>query len=371
MISNTLCSTSDVPTPSSSPAHRQTSTPPSSPPGFPWDRQHESPDASDAKPAIPSAFSLLGKRKALDAISDNARPAKKSATAKPAEARASLTQMHISIGQAVQKRCKTCGMEYVPSSAEDRKLHDKYHTQHTHGFDVGKDFVTKAPAHLVFPGARQGDAICVVDCYAPHARKRKGQAVLELVQRELGAVHIPEDELWNSKSPVNTSTGKYRMYLYIRDSKCIGLLLAQKVQRAHRVTEPTFTQQCAGDAGNARMTAAAALKARQEAQAKQLEQPLQLSREDFSAKVGISRIWTSPTYRRQDVAMTLLHTGLEDSRQCAERQEMSADELRELRDHDEERLSKDSVAFSQPTAAGTRLARRWFGQPYGWKVYID
>jgi len=32
---------------------------------------------------------------------------------------------------------------------------------------------------------------------------------------------------------------------------------------------------------------------------------------------------------------------------------------------------KEAVAFSQPTEAGARLARRWFGKLYGWGVYVE
>jgi hypothetical protein len=36
-----------------------------------------------------------------------------------------------------------------------------------------------------------------------------------------------------------------------------------------------------------------------------------------------------------------------------------------------EPMTKDQVAFSQPTDAGARLARKWTGKKYGWLVYID
>jgi hypothetical protein len=32
---------------------------------------------------------------------------------------------------------------------------------------------------------------------------------------------------------------------------------------------------------------------------------------------------------------------------------------------------REQVAFSQPTAAGTKLARKWMGKMSGWSVYVD
>jgi N-acetyltransferase len=32
-------------------------------------------------------------------------------------------------------------------------------------------------------------------------------------------------------------------------------------------------------------------------------------------------------------------------------------------------ITKDRVAFSQPTEVGAKLARKWTGKKYGWLVY--
>jgi N-acetyltransferase len=34
-----------------------------------------------------------------------------------------------------------------------------------------------------------------------------------------------------------------------------------------------------------------------------------------------------------------------------------------------EPITKDHVAFSQPTEVGAKLARKWTGKKYGWLVY--
>ncbi|TKA74949.1 hypothetical protein B0A55_04940 [Friedmanniomyces simplex] len=344
-------------------------------------------------PITISAFSVLGKRKALADVVDNARPLKKAASASTKPESKPLAQMQISLGQEVQKKCKTCGMEYVASSAEDRKLHDKYHKQNVEGYDVGKDFVQRARDLTVFEGANSTDSICAVDCFDKPARKRRPQAVLEIVQRALGAVSIPEKEIWDltSNCMVGGSEPRYRAYLYIRGTKCVGFLLTESITAARRVLG-TQTKQTKrpGRVTIASGGALSVLKARkqaaEEAAHQAASQPIKLSEASYPAKMGISRVWTSPHHRHQDIAITLLDTAVIHHNQPAARDEqaesaktprvdnvsptattVSDDRLKPL-----QRLEgKEDVAFSQPTEAGARLARRWFGTLYGWGVYVD
>ena len=281
-------------------------------------------------------------------------------------------------------------MSYTASSSEDRKLHDKYHRQNTEGFDVGKEFVAKSLPQKVFEGAREGDAICEVDCFDNHHRKKKAQTVLEVVQRELGAVEIEEKRLWDrntiNKEPI------FRAYMYIRGTKCVGFLLVEQIKEARRVAEPVSVKKTAAKTEVQGKTAAEALKARkravEEAEKLAASEPLQLSKQAHQASLGVSRIWTSPKFRHQNIASSLLDTALKhcgqekrhagnverDSGNERKRQSPSA-ERTEVVDQDVEsiegRRGKEDVAFSQPTESGARLARRWFGRLYGWSVYVD
>ncbi|KAI7483019.1 hypothetical protein KC367_g2254 [Hortaea werneckii] len=372
------------------------SSPPSSPPGFPWENEKETPakrgTSSPTRPPPKTAFSLLGKRKALDRVCENARPSKRSApnsNAKDAEARP-MTQMQISVGQRVQQKCKTCGMSYTASSIEDRKLHDKYHRQNTEGFDVGKEFVARSLPQKVFEGAREGDAICEVDCFDNHHRKKKAQTVLEVVQRELGAVEIEEERLWDR----NTSNKEpiFRAYMYIRGTKCVGFLLVEQIKEARRVIEPVSAKKTAAKTEVQGKTAAEALKARrravEEAEKRAASEPIQLSKQPHRVRLGVSRIWTSPNFRHQNIASSLLDTATQhheqesknnahterDSDVGREKLSPSAERtgvMEQRADSQGEIRGKEDVAFSQPTESGARLARRWFGRLYGWSVYVD
>lgn len=352
-----------------------------------------------------NAFSILGKRKPLESVSENARP-KKSAREDDGKKKSSssLTQMRMSLGQTVQKKCKQCGMEYTASDEEDRKLHDKFHKQNTEGIDVGKEFVSKTAKTDLFKGAKDGDAVVSLWCLDSYHRKRKGQAVLEMVQSELGAVPIPEERMWDVKqSEMDGDEPRYRAYLYVQGTKCVGFLLAERIQKAKRVVKPRNdavkpldnTQEHRPAQG--KQTAVQALQARKDAAEKAQQairdeiqsadgKPLQLSESEYPAILGISRIWTSSTHRGQGIARSLLSTAIgHHNKRYAWVQQTREQILAEITPENEthkrvlansfgqpKKLErKEQVAFSQPTDSGARLARRWYGKAYGWSVYLD
>lgn len=336
-------------------------SPPSSPPGlFPWD--YEAAPKSKSQPPQKSAFSLLGKRKALYAIDDNARATKKPAIAKKKADDKDLTQMQISLGQKVQQRCRICGMEYMLSSGEDRKLHTKYHKQNTEGYDIGTRFHRTVREDKISDGLKEGDQIVQIDGGTNLTMKRKAQAVLDIVQRELGAVDIDMWDLKNSQGRDN----RYRSYLYVRGTKCVGYLLVERIQKAWEVVAPDKPASMKSEDGSSKLgrseSAALALKRRRQTAEDELRlaesSPIELSKSVTNASLGISRVWTSSVHRRQNLATALLDAALRDHGV-------------HLKSRGGGSKGKEEVAFSQPTTSGARLARKWFGKTYGWKVYVD
>lgn len=309
---------------------------------------------------------MLGKRKALQELTRN-ESAKKSATNRAGQVGAKVFQMQLNLGQKVQSKCSTCGMEYVSSSAEDRSLHEKYHKQNTEGYDVGKTFVEKSCTRRLCKGLNEDEYVVAVDSADhPHRRKR-AQAVLDIVQRELGAVAISEEELWqnNANARRTSEESKFRSYMYIRGNKCIGFLLVERISGAYQVLDPSAERRQQGTENKIKAsTALSALRARREMLQREAEEctrkPVNLSSTAASAALGISRIWVSPTHRGQSIALALLDRALGSN--------LSADMQAST---DAGILQKEQVAFSPPTASGAKLARKWFGKLYGWKVYTD
>ncbi|KAG9963879.1 hypothetical protein KCU61_g3313, partial [Aureobasidium melanogenum] len=299
-----------------------TSTPPSSPPSLAISPKAVSQERN-------RSISYVGKPV----------PAAKSSrtTSKP------LVQMQLNFGQSMRKTCKECRMEYVPSAPEDVALHKKFHSQHVNGVPMDRDFLTKVKAEKA----------------DPKHWLRKSRAVFDMATADLGAVDIPDEKLWGSPSAASSARNqrtdtidekndRYKLYLYVDNGRCVGLCLAEEIQKAFKVIEPKKKAKVEKE-GEAQ-------EAEEEKETPDLgkvrsTELLSISEETDAAAIGISQIWTSRGSRKKGIARALL--------KCVAKTFLP------------KVTSKDMVAFSQPTEMGTALARRWFGQEYGWHVYVD
>jgi N-acetyltransferase len=268
-----------------------------------------------------------------------------------------LVQMQLNFGQSMRKTCKECRMEYVPSAPEDVALHRKFHAQHTNGVSMDRDFLTKVKAEKAVWHGPQGDFIISLSgSQDPKHWLKKARAVFDMATADLGAVDIPDEKLWGSQSATSGARNKaadvkeekddrYKLYLYMDNGRCVGLCLAEGIEKAFRVVEPKkkAEQEKGAEEEEER-------KVPESAGAQGIEL-LSISQDTDEAAIGISRIWTSRGSRKKGIARALL--------KCVAKTFLS------------KVTSKELVAFSQPTEMGTALARRWFGQKYGWHVYID
>nr|POF15293.1 n-acetyltransferase eso1 [Quercus suber] len=355
----------------------RSSSPPSSPPGFPWEHhattepndEHGPKIKSPSSAPTKSAFSILGKRKPLCDITADSRPTKKAST-NLGNASKPFTQLQISLGQRVQVKCKTCGMEYVSSLKEDRVLHAKFHKENNDGYTVGKDFVRKSPSSQLLEDAEHGGSICAVDCFDKPYRIRHAQNVLTVVERELGAAPLSENAVWLAGTVVGKGLQPpYRAYMYICNAKCMGFLLVQRITKGFAVLEPPLAPPLQPIAKSKQLNSSlAALKARRQHMVDaDHDLPLQISSSPSHARVGIARVWVAPAHRHRKIATRLLdvalahylpHTAEVNLRDAQEKTKNSLMERHQSIDP-VPTGSKTLVAFSQPTAAGTRLARRW------------
>ncbi|KAI9735919.1 MAG: N-acetyltransferase O1 (Establishment of cohesion protein 1) [Cirrosporium novae-zelandiae] len=278
----------------------------------------------------------------------------------PSKKKQRLTQMQIDLGGETQRTCKTCGMEYVPSNAEDDELHKKYHSLNVEGVDVGKTFVNETVSRRIYLSksrkASTLDAegyIVVIDRGCPGMIKKKAENVLNVVNKELSAVDIDDTQLWSGVRPSNSSLdernpkistrekteedenseqGRFKIFLHIKGNKCVGLCLAESIKQAYRVEE--------NNGGGRRPSAHTRAKS----------SSISISKQAVPGIVGISRIWTSKSHRRQGIAEALL-----DSARSYFVYGM--------------KVPKKMIAFSQPTESGCRLAENWFGAGNEWHVY--
>ena len=248
-------------------------------------------------------------------------------------------------------------MEYVPSAPEDVALHKKFHAQYTNGVSMDRDFLTKVKSEKAVWHGPQGDfVISLSGSQDPKHWLKKARSVFDMATADLGAVDIPDEKLWGSQFATSGTRNKaadakeekpdrYKLYLYMDNGRCVGLCLAEGIEKAFRVIEPQKEVNA-----EERAETEVEKKASDSTEAQRSEL-LSISQDSDEAAIGISRIWTSRGSRKKGIARALL--------KCVAKTFLS------------KVTSKELVAFSQPTEMGTALARRWFGQEYGWHVYID
>lgn len=338
---------SSVTTPSSPPAAEnavfssdalqddsELSSAPSSPPCLP------SPMPASRKPA----FSFLKrKRPALDegSASEPLSDITPNARKLPRLAKKPLTQMQIDLGGEVRKTCRTCGMEYIPSVKEDAALHSRFCTMNVGGVDMGKAFVKDESVKRVRSERARDDGremVVMVDRKGSIAARNRTRKVLDVVNAELSATDIDDEHLWGALNPeqkfIETRRGdRFKAFLYLVHDKCVGFCLAEKISSAFGVVDGCAARE---DATKVITTSKSS--------------SISVSTSADIALLGISRVWTSKTYRGKGLAVDLL--------ECARNNFFYGVEA-----------PKDLVAFSQPTESGGRLAERWFGAETGWHVY--
>ena len=288
--------------------------------------------------------SALGEHEPMTVIDHNARKTPKLGK------KVGLKQMQIDLGGEIRKTCQDCGMEYIPSVSEDAALHKEFHNMNTKGIDVGMVLMRDSGTKLVLPDAKRlrGDeAIVIVDRRSSLGSRNKIKKVLEVVNSELSAAEIEDGHLWESVGSTprvistrktcnegsNEGSARFKAFVYLVSHRCVGLCLVEKLSSAHRVVDPSVAG--AGETCSIAQAQSSSIS---------------ISDKQDVALLGISRIWTSRSHRRQGIAVVLL--------ECARRHFFYGMEV-----------TKDLIAFSQPTDSGGKLARQWFGTKTGWHVY--
>ena len=306
-----------------------------------------------------------------------------------------LVQSVLDFGQSLQPTtCAACNMTYTPTVPTDTQLHNMYHNRHSSGIELGKPFL-KSAMKWCYEVAHIPGSVVVVDRKLSVPARKVVLKVLEVVNKELGSVDIPEEELWSQRAvpgeedPEARKCDRYKVFLHIIDGKCVGVCLAERIGRAYKVlpgAKQEVPKMQLNDSDNDKDDTPKASE-------KDIQQPptptstspeqtstqsqdtaLTLSKQTYPAVVGVSRIWTSRTFRRKGIANNLL--------ECVMNQFIYGMEI-----------ERTEVAFSQPTEMGTALAKAWFGSGeakesddsqspngkkqkegadgVGWRVYVE
>ncbi|KAL4799425.1 hypothetical protein BDV19DRAFT_376271 [Aspergillus venezuelensis] len=314
------------------------STPPSSPPP-----RLSPPPQNTRKPT----FSFLKRKHSATKDSVNGSPLSevnsnsvrasldppKKKTAASSTQQPALKQMQLDLGHEVRKTCGTCGMEYVPSNAEDASLHKKYHDMNSTGVDLGKAFMRANASRWVYEATRFDEGyVVIIDRKASPTARNQAKKVLEVICKELSSPVIEDDILWSQIEPPkhlrkngdSEKLERYKVFLHMKDSRCVGACLTERIWHSHPVDKGT-------------------------AQLDGIDPAVTVRDENHPAIVGISRIWTSGSSRRKGIAMDLLDCVVSNFFYGME-------------------IPKEQVAFSQPTNSGKSLAQAFFGPENEWHL---
>ncbi|XP_008306454.1 N-acetyltransferase ESCO2 isoform X1 [Cynoglossus semilaevis] len=205
--------------------------------------------------------------------------------------------------------CSVCGMLYSAANPEDESQHLLFHNQ----FISAIKYVGWKKERILseFP---DGKIILVLPDDPKYALK-KVEEIREMVDNDLGFQQV------ESKCPSQTKT-----FLFItNDKKVAGCLIAEHIQEGFRVIEEPGPEGTEGEK---------VMFERQRAWC--------CSTTPEPAICGISRIWVMNTMRRQGIASRMLD--------CLRNNFIYGSYL-----------SKDEIAFSDPTPDGKLFATQYFG----------
>lgn len=208
--------------------------------------------------------------------------------------------------------CKACGMNYYSYMEKDAAVHSKYHDTFVNGprWDLAASDANKLCQSFTVTKSlkRLEGAIFSINRNRTKDVKRI-EALLEIVNRELSSP--PANSYWKDVSE-NVMAGQ--AFVAVLDRRIVGLCVTEPIIDIEKQTRWIVdrTQEVVPNQTNKR------------------------------CKVGISRIWVAPKWRRQGIGHTLLETVLSDL-------------IYGLT------LKRVEVAFSQPSYAGGKLARQFNG----------
>ncbi|EPX73247.1 sister chromatid cohesion protein/DNA polymerase eta Eso1 [Schizosaccharomyces octosporus yFS286] len=213
----------------------------------------------------------------------------------------SATQMHLDLGSTTVT-CSECLMEYNKASEEDVDLHSRFHSRTLGGITLSMQ--TEPIKRLSY--SVNGDSIYMITAESSLLDQKKAEEALNFVNEEL------------SGEPMETiGVDKYSIFLFTSGKKCVGLLLAERINSAYVISEKEDEK--------AFFSSAVYIK----------ENKLQAG-----FLLGVSRIWVTPSRRKQGIARALL--------ECATSHFIYG-----------YKISNKEIAFTQPSESGKRFILSW------------
>ncbi|KAK4700437.1 N-acetyltransferase, partial [Phenoliferia sp. Uapishka_3] len=254
--------------------------------------------------------------------------------------------------------CAVCNLSYA-RTPEDLALHEKHHKRVVGGCDWlavdGKDVTILEDS--VDWGTHGGGKVLMVDATTTGALGRKIKEILATIDTELSSTSLSTTQLADCKLFLFLTPGR----------KVIACAVVQRIESAFQVLPSTSSSSPPLPSSSPSSTNPRSLLRFGEPSSAVFCSFVQISRFPYACLadpsktfrselhptlLGVQRIWTSSTHRRQGLASRLLDF-------AAKRFIYGCPVDR-----------KTGVAFSQPTCAGMRLAREWTGTEC-FRVFVD
>ncbi|BFZ60890.1 hypothetical protein YB2330_001942 [Saitoella coloradoensis] len=255
-----------------------------------------------------------------------------------------LTQLYLDLGQRVKTTCTQCNMSYSPQNPEDNALHSKFHAKSVGGVD----FPSPLAADACWTSPENGDKVVAVDRECDVRLRKKCTEVMEVVNTELGAAQ--KCEVRTGGEWLGEEEKGYKCFLYVKGKKVVGALLAERITEAY-LTLPDSAPPTPNSSSSSSSSSSSPGESTKPTPAHiSTSTSISISPTSHPSLLGISRIWTSHSHRRQRIASTLLEVARENFVFGV-------------------RVGKEMVAFSQTTGSGKGLAESFVGGQFA--VYVE
>lgn len=206
--------------------------------------------------------------------------------------------------------CKECGMSYYKYIKKDQELHNSYHKTYTNG--LLWTYISKVLTEQTITNSKRYQLQIMCINKDSESQVRRVREVLKMVNLELNASEGSDS--WSQKphpSSEQANSIEPSAFLAVIDHKAVGICTTEAIE------------------GQGRWMVYST----------QTIVPGQVNRR---VKVGISRIWVAPRWRRQGIAKMLLQVVMNHSVYGV-------------------RMERGEIGFSQPSTRGGILARGFNG----------
>ncbi|GAA5980020.1 hypothetical protein JCM5350_005998 [Sporobolomyces pararoseus] len=239
--------------------------------------------------------------------------------------------------------CSVCSLSYS-RTPEDINFHTKHHKKIVSGIDFtvqeGAKGVTVLKDAVEWgKGGEEGKVLMIDWVVAENGLKRKLNEVMETIDTELCSTSLTVQQLSESK-----------LFLFVTNKgrKVIACAVVQRIKHAFKVVTPPSSLSSSSEEKEEGL-----IKFEDDGGGD--SSAVFCSPEPLSTILGVHRIWTSTSFRKNGLASLLLdHVASRFVYGCPIGTERR----------------KEDVAFSQPTGKGKELAKRWTGTGE-FKVFVD